>query len=275
MGQSPVRSTPVSAELGRRTVVRGIVATGALAFVPRGRWLAAAVETASGGPGGRFLNAHEMATLRALADRLIPGPPEDPDPGASIARCAEAIDALLAAFSFDPPLIHAGGPFSNRAGAERDDMARFVPLDPVSELGWRIRLEGTKGRPDRMFGGPVNGLQEMYQQGLAALDRRSRPEQFASATRTVQLRVMSDANAADFVSAVMADCIGAMYGPPEYHGNHDRSGWKPIDWPGDVQPHGWSDHQVSSPDRTSSRPMQAAEGRAALLHFIPGMEDVR
>jgi hypothetical protein len=31
MGQSPVRFTPVSAELGRRTVVRGIVATGALA----------------------------------------------------------------------------------------------------------------------------------------------------------------------------------------------------------------------------------------------------
>src|SRR5205823_6205899 len=93
------------------------------------------------------------------ASRFIPGPPEDPDPGAIEAGAAEAIDLYLAAFTFDPPLILAGGPFSNRAGGSHDDFADFVPLDRLAELGWRIRLEGSQGKPEREFAGPVTGLQ--------------------------------------------------------------------------------------------------------------------
>ena len=86
---------------------------------------------------------------------------------------AQAIDLLLAAFDSTPPLIHAGGPFSNRAGSHRDDFAHFVALDRQAELGWRIRLEGSRGMPEREFAGPVTGLQEIYRGGLAHLDQRS------------------------------------------------------------------------------------------------------
>src|SRR3989441_12282990 len=127
--------------VGRRQFLQGAGALGLLAFVPPvrlGRLMAAAP-----GPGaaGRFLSGPELDTLRALCRRLIPGPPDDPDPGAGEAMVAEAIDLLLAAFSLHPPLGHARGPFSDRAGASHDDFADFAVLDPPPELGLRIRTE--------------------------------------------------------------------------------------------------------------------------------------
>src|SRR5207253_4334659 len=102
-----------------------------------------------------------------------PGPPDDPSPGAVQAGAAEAIDLLLGAFLSDVPPIHAGGPFSNRAGSAHDDFADFVPLDALAELGWRIRIEGSQGLPEREFAGPVTGLQEIYRSGLAHLDAQA------------------------------------------------------------------------------------------------------
>src|SRR4030081_3747356 len=112
--------------VGRRRFLQGAGAFGLLAFVPParlGRLMAAAPAP---GAAGRFLTAHELDTLRAVCKRLIPGPPDDPDPGAGEALVAEAIDLLLGAFSLTPPLIHAGGPLSDRAGASEDDFAHFV-----------------------------------------------------------------------------------------------------------------------------------------------------
>ncbi|HJW70166.1 MAG TPA: hypothetical protein VJ829_12465, partial [Candidatus Binatia bacterium] len=153
--------------VGRRDVVRGLGIGALMAVVaPAGLRAALRPREPASATAGRFLTDTELTTLRAITGRLLPGPPEDPDPGAIEAGCAEAIDALLAAFSFDPPLIHAGGPFSNRAGARRDDMARFVPLDPLAELGWRIRIEGSQGRPERSFAGEVVGLQQLYREGV-------------------------------------------------------------------------------------------------------------
>ena len=62
---------------------------------------------ATAGPGrrGRFLSAHELDALRAVTGRLVPGPPDDPGPGALEAHAAEAIDLLLGAFAVDPPLV--------------------------------------------------------------------------------------------------------------------------------------------------------------------------
>ena len=39
-------------------------------------------------------------------------------------------------------------------------------------------------------------------------------------------------------------CEGA-YGPPEYGGNRDRNGWRAIEFPGDSQPRGYTDDEVS------------------------------
>jgi len=266
----------VSGEVSRRAVLSGIAASGLLALVPRDRLLEATARGLAPGRAGRFLDAREMTTLRAVTDRLLPGRPEDPDPGALDAHCAEAIDALLGAFTFDPPLIHAGGPFSDRAGGRGNDMARFVPLDALTELGWRIRLEGTQNKPERMFAGKVTGLQELYQDGLAEVDRRAKPDaDFASAAKPAQNRILADPKVADFTAAVVSDCISAMYGPPEYLGNHKRSGWKSIRWTGDTQPRGWTDRQVSSLDPHRPPAMTAAAGRNALSRFIPGTEDIR
>ena len=68
-------------------------------------------------PELRFLTAHEHAALDAAADRLIP--PLDSHPGGAALGVADYVDGLLGAFTVDPPLIFAGGPFSGRAGGAR------------------------------------------------------------------------------------------------------------------------------------------------------------
>jgi hypothetical protein len=211
---------------------------------------------AAPGPGaaGRFLTAHELDALRAVCRRLIPGPPDDPDPGAGEAMVAEAIDLLLGAFSLTPPLIHAGGPFSNRAGAREDDFADFVALDRHAELGWRIRIEGSLGRPEREFAGPVVGLQQIYRQGLAHLDEQARSRYgvgYADAPGQAQDAVLFDpldAATLAFVPVAFANSLEAMYGPPEYGGNRGLAGWGYTRWLGDVQPRGYRDDEVSRPD---------------------------
>lgn len=264
----------MSGRFDRRSFVKGASALGLLALVPSRRIQDLIAETAQAGARGRFLTAHELVTLRAVTDRFIPGPPEDPDPGAVQARCAEAIDLLLGAFEVDPPLIHAGGPFSNRAGARHDDFKDFVPLDRHAALGWRIRLEGSAGDPAREFGGPVVGLQGKYRRGLAHLDDRSRTlatVAFKDAPVPVQTAILSDQSDSatqDFVGQAFADTIVAMYGPPEYGGNHGLLGWRYIDWPGDSQPRGFTDAEVSRPG--SGPPLTSAQARAA-ERFLPGL----
>src|SRR5213082_672242 len=214
------------AGVGRRAFLKAAGALGLLALVPARRLQALVASVPGPGQAGRFLTAHELDTLRAVTARFIPGPPDDPDPGALEAGVAEAIDLLLAAFTLDPPLIHAGGPFSDRAGATHDDFADFVPLDAHAALGWRIRLEGSQGLPEREFAGPVTGLQEIYRSGLAHLDERSQQT---------------------FVGAALANTLEAMYGPPEYGGNRSLVGWGYTRWQGDLQPRGSTDAEVSQP----------------------------
>ena len=241
------------AGVGRRAFLKAAGALGLLALVPRRR-LEALVASAPGpGQDGRFLTAHELDTLRAVTARFVPGPPDDPDPGALEAGVAEAIDLLLAAFTFEPPLIHAGGPFSDRAGATHDDFADFVPLDAHAALGWRIRLEGSQGLPAREFAGPVTGLQEIYRSGLAHLDERSQQAfgvDFKDAPGPAQDLLLSDQTDGDlqnFVGAALANTLEAMYGPPEYGGNQGLVGWGYTRWPGDLQPRGSTDAEVSQP----------------------------
>jgi Gluconate 2-dehydrogenase subunit 3 len=213
-----------------------------------------------------------MATLRALCSRLIPGPPDDPDPGAAEAGVPEAIDLLLGAFTLDPPIIHAGGPFSNRAGAKHDDFAHFVPLDAHAELGWRIRIEGSQGRPEREFAGPVTGLQQIYRDGLKHLDDRAGGD-FAALPGPAQdalLQDQSDSDVQDFVGVAFEHCIEFMYGPPEYGGNRGLAGWLYTNWPGDRQPRGYTPEEVST--KSSEPKPSAASARAsaeALGAFAP------
>lgn len=266
-------------DISRRRFLAGASALGLLSLVP-GERLAA---LAAPGPGkrGRFLDAHQLDTLRAVTGRLLPGPPDDPDPGAIEAGAAEAIDLLLGAFRVNPPLIHAGGPYSNRAGARNDDMAHFIALDPLAELGWRIRIEGSQGRKEREFAGPVVGLQEVYVAGLKAIDDRS-DSVFGSAfvdldprQQDMVLRDPSNDAGQVFFDVALADCLAAVYGAPEYGGNRGLRGWVPINWPGDVQPRGFTDRQVTEPDPPSKGatpgPGSEAAHREAFARFLPAV----
>ncbi|MHB8467197.1 MAG: gluconate 2-dehydrogenase subunit 3 family protein [Acidimicrobiales bacterium] len=247
-------------ELGRRAFLAASGAMGLLAVLP-----ARAVSAGR----GRYLTHAEMDTLRAVTDTLVPGPPIDRDPGALQAHCAEAIDLLLAAFSFDPPLIHAGGPFSGRAPVgptgHHDDFAEFVALDPLAELGWRLRIEGSRGKREREFAGPVRGLQEIYRSGLALVDARARTlgaRGFAELSPAARLALLSnpaDTDVQAFVGTALANTLDAMYGPPEYGGNHGLAGWTPLGWPGDAQPRGFTDREVTEPDPNSGVDAATAE----------------
>ncbi|MEY2567425.1 MAG: gluconate 2-dehydrogenase gamma chain [Actinomycetota bacterium] len=257
---------------GRRGFLKAAGGIGLLALVPAARLRALAASAPAAGQPGRFLTAHELDTLRAVTARLLPGPPDDVDPGAVEAGAAEAIDLFLAAFTVEPPLIHAGGPYSNRAGASHDDLADFVALDRLAELGWRIRLEGSLGLPGREFAGPVRGLQQIYREGLAHLDERAAPAAFTDLPGPLQdlvLQDQSDDAVQELVGAALTDTLHAVYGPPEYGGNRDLVGWQPIGWRGDVQPRGYTAAEVSEPDPSGGTVMSRAAAARALARFMP------
>jgi Gluconate 2-dehydrogenase subunit 3 len=186
----------------------------------------------------RFLTLREHAMVAAAADVLIP--PIDPHPGGAALGVADYIDNLLAAFTFDPPLIYAGGPFSGRFGGE-PSFGRFLSLSRNEELAWRTRIEGSRGIPEREFNGPVRGWQEVYREGLTALG-----DDFCDVdgdTRAQRLRAQPDLRRLLYAHA----CEGA-YGAPEYGGNRDLLGWRAIGFAGDVQPRGYTDAEVSGPE---------------------------
>ncbi len=168
--------------------------------------------------------------------------PADDGPGAAEAGVPDYIDGLLGAFLRDPPHIWAGGPFSGRHGGEAS-FGTFHALTPLDELAWRTRIEGSLGKPEREFNGPVIGLQERYRAGLEALGddfaRTGEQEQKA------RLRAHED-----FADLLYQHVCEGMYGPPEYGGNKDLSGWLYCGsdgFAGDVQPMGFTDEEVSGP----------------------------
>jgi hypothetical protein len=179
-----------------------------------------------------WLSKGEHRTLRAVMDRLIPG--------AGAAGAADYVDRLLGAFSFDPPRIFAGGPFSGRHGGEAG-FDQWLELGPVEEIAWRIRIEGTQDRPDRTFNGPVVGWQDRYRAALATLG-----EDLAEQSEDEQDRRIAELDEEDRTMMYEHACE-AHYGDPVYGGNVDGAGWKAIGFDGDVLPRGWTDAEVSEP----------------------------
>lgn len=182
-----------------------------------------------------WLTPEEHAVVAAAADRLIP--PHGAHPGGRAVGAAEYIDGLLGAFTVDPPRIWAGGPFSGRRGGTAS-FDRFLALSRLEELAWRTRIEGSQGIAEREFNGPVVGWQELYRTGIAALG-----VDFATATpeeQDARLDALPDFKALLYQHA----CEGA-YAAPEYGGNRDGAAWRAVQFPGDVQPRGYTDAEVS------------------------------
>lgn len=217
-----------------------------------------------GDEAGLFLSPRRMRSLRALCAHWIPGPPEDPDPGALEAGAAEYIDLLLGAFRVAQPPIFAGGPFSNRDGHGENHFAAFLGLDALEERIWRTRIEGSRGLPEREWNGPVRGYQAIYAEGLDALDRGARrffSRSFARLARWQQgalLGVLPGGPDEEFLRLAFRHTLEGTYGAPEYGGNRERVGWRYTRWPGDHQPHAYSHDEIARPDPDQT----AAEARA-------------
>ena len=162
-----------------------------------------------------WLSDQEYATLRAACAQMLPS--GEGTPGAEEAGVADYIDGFLGAFTFDPPRIWAGGPTSGRKGGVAG-FAAFHPLSPLDELAWRMRIEGSRGLPEREFNGPVVGLQERYREGLAALGA-----DFTEVDGREQRRRLREDE--DFCELLWEHCCEGMYGAPEYGGNRDTVGW--------------------------------------------------
>ncbi len=240
----------------RRAVLRdgSVVALAVLASGPVSAFGNVAVAITSGGP--KFLTEEEMAALRGLVDRFIPGRPEDTEEGALAGGCAEAIDALLGAFRADPPMIYAGAPFSDRAGSPVNHFERFLELDPYETKAWRLRIEGSKGRPKLEFNGPVKGWQEIYREGLAALNAAAGAAGFGALpgpARDLILQSANDPAVGELVDVAFPHTFEFMYGAPEYGGNSDLIGWQYTNYDGDVQPRGWTREQIEQPDSAGRR----------------------
>lgn len=186
----------------------------------------------------RFLSEHEYAAVEAIADLMIA--PVDGHPGGRALGVAAYVDNLLGAFTVDPPLIFAGGPFSGRAGGEAS-FADFLPLSRNEELAWRTRVEGSRGLAEREFNGPVRGYQEIYREGVAALGA-----DFVDLDPAAQLERMKPQR--ELRTLLYEHACEAAYGAPEYGGNRDLGAWRAIQFPGDVQPRGYTDEEVASRD---------------------------
>jgi hypothetical protein len=182
-----------------------------------------------------WFDEQSYAVVRAAVDRLIPA--YEAHPGAAEGGVTDYIDGMLGAFLVDPPRIFAGGPFSGRFGGDAG-FARFTPLTKHQELAWRTRIEGSQGIAAREFNGPVVGLQERYREGIAGLGADFADVDVHEQDRRLDLKP-------GFRALLYEHACEGMYAAPEYGGNRDLSGWKAIQWPGDVQPRGYTDAEVS------------------------------
>jgi Gluconate 2-dehydrogenase subunit 3 len=173
--------------------------------------------------------------------RIAPGPGDDPaeagHPGAREANVTGYIDSMLGALEAldhdrPPPVIFAGGPWSNRHTSGPDLMARFVALDPVARIAWRKRL---------------TAWQNQYSKGIAALDKLAGGD-FTKAIPDRQDKILAAHSVREFTALLFEHTIEGLYASPEYGGNRGQAGWQEIGFPGDIQPRGYTRDEVERSD---------------------------
>lgn len=218
----------MSVSVSRRAVLGG------LSLLPLAAALPGILAEASADPTYRFLTPHQAAVLDAATRRLVPGPQDDlaeaGHPGAHEAQVVTYLDRLLSVFDVTPADVHAGGPWSNRAGGSQDFMAQFVPLNRAQMFAWRQRLADLQGQ---------------YTAGIALLDQQAGGD-FTAVAPLYQDLILSQSQVASFTDLLFGHTIEAMYSNPEYGGNAQLVGWRDIYYPGDSQPRGYTDAEVEA-----------------------------
>jgi hypothetical protein len=217
-----------SAQVSRRAMLGG------LSLLPLAAAIPGVLPAASADTAYRFLTPHQAAVLDAATRRLIPGPEDNVlergHPGAHEANVVLYLDTMLAAFSFSPPEVHAGGPWSNRAGGTEDFMAEFVPLNRAQTSAWQQR---------------ISNLQSQYTTGIALLDQLAGGD-FTTVSKAKQDNILAQGQALSFTQLLFGHTIEGMYAVPEYGGNANLVGWTDIYFPGDNQPRGYTNAEVEA-----------------------------
>lgn len=202
-----------------------------------------------------FFTQEEFRAVELLMGRIIP---ETDTPGAKTAGAALYLDRFLGAFMVEPPLIYAGGPYSGRFG-DNNSFSNFIPLSRIEEIAWRTIIEGSQGIPEREFNGPVKGLQEIYRSGISVAFQIAK-ELFnknifsLSDEQLDELIIALKEKVPEFIKNLILHTYEGTYSAPEYGGNRDLSGWKAINYPGDVQPLGYNQKEMEEPDDPSTPP---------------------
>ena len=229
-GDKTAHGSGSSAPVSRRAVLGG------LSLLPLATAVPGVLPAASADTAFRFLTPHQAAVLDAATRRLIPGPEDHPleigSPGAHEANVVQFLDIMLSAFSFSPPMVQAGGPWSNRAGGTQDFMADFVPLDRAQTFAWQQRIADYR---------------EQYTNGIALLDQLAGGD-FTKVSKLRQDFILARGKALSFTQLLFGHTIQAMYAVPEYGGNAGLVGWQDIKFPGDNQPRGFTNAEVEAPE---------------------------
>jgi hypothetical protein len=142
------------------------------------------------------------------------------------------------------PRVFAGGPWSNRHTSGPDMMAKFIALDPVTTIAWRKR---------------ISGWQRQYRTGIANLDKLAGGD-YTAVSKTKQDQILAKSAVTSFLSLLFGHTIEGLYSNPEYGGNRGQAGWKDIGYPGDSQPRGYTDDEVTrsdGPDPVDKTPVVA------------------
>lgn len=235
-------------EVSRRRVLGAASLLPLAALVPE---LVSAARAEAADTPYRFFTARQAAVVDAATRRIAPGPQDDPlelgHPGAAEANVVRYVDTLLGVFTFSPPKLFAGGPWSDRPAGGPNHMARFTRPDPVRLEAWRDR---------------VADLQAEYAAGIALLGA-----DFTRVGRTRQDLVLAAPENAPFTATLFRHTIEGMYSNPEYGGNRDLSGWREIGFPGDSQPVGYTAAELSRREPDLLEPTGIV---AALLGLLTG-----
>lgn len=183
----------------------------------------------------RELTDHEADVIVEATARLIPGPADDPaesgSPGAREANVTRYIDTMLSALSLTPAAVFAGGPASDRAGSDVNDMATPVGLTAVQQGAWRDRLQRVRAQ---------------YTAGVTALDAAAGGSFRDVTVEERDAILLTDPDG--FTTLLFSHAIEGMYSAPEYGGNADGVGWHSISFGGDSQPRGYSGAEVTDSD---------------------------
>jgi hypothetical protein len=259
--------SPTAPGLPRRVVITAISVIPAVVASASVLGSAGCTSPAAGSnppaPGARtrrFFTGHEATVVEDATARIAPGPRDDPaeagHPGAREAGVTDYIDMMLGSLGaisgteVPPPMVFAGGPWSNRHTSGPDLMASFITLDPVTRIAWRKRL---------------TGWQQQYRQGIAALDKLAGGD-FTRAAAAEQDKILATQSVSTFAALLFEHTIEGLYANPEYGGNRGLAGWKDIGFPGDIQPLGYTSDEVGRSDGRD--PVDDTSVVAAVLRLL-------